>query len=177
MAFGSESYGLTIGKASKNFDCSTDDYLPLEASGLMLIGWKDPKTVKLIAFRFGKSTDKEPYKHETKKWKSFTLEIDHYNIYGMGLNPFSFDAYRVEGDTITFSNGEKSKSFVKGESEIVYNGSMFKIREVKTEVDTSGWQVGKGNVVVSASMWELTPTKRFNFSDFISRGVLIEQKF
>jgi hypothetical protein len=173
MAFGSGTIRMNILRASEHFDYTTPNFFTLEGAPVVL-GWKDDHTLKMIALTYGEKTSTEPYKQETKTWNEFTIEIAYFHMFSAGRSPFSFSSYRIQGDSITFSDGKTSKSFVKGEVEISYNQSMFHIREIETKLDSMGIEGQKGKILVSSNSWELTPSKKFDFSAFVSKGVLIE---
>ena len=142
----------------------------------MVFGWQSPNTINLAVLTGGKKTPREPYKHESKKWRDFNLEVDYYHMFSTSTNRFTFSSYHVVGDTITFYDGKESKTFIKGKAEISYDGSIFSIRELTLEVDDTGRQGEKGKVLVSSDNWELTPKAQFDFADFTSMGVLIKRQ-
>jgi len=176
MAFGSGSVRLAILKSTDTLDFETSKFFVVDGYGPLVWGWENLNTLSLAVFTGGERTNSEPYRHESKKWEDFNLEIDYYHMFSTGKNSFTFSSYHIAGDTITFNNGNENKTFIKGKAEIAYNGSMFNIRELTIEVDKTGRQGEKGKMLVSSDNWELTSEGQFDFSGFISSGVLIKRQ-
>lgn len=172
MAFGSGSTRMTILEASRKLDHETSDFFVLNDGAPVALGWKDSKTIKLIALTNGGSEgDSAPYKREIKNWKDFYIEIDYYKMYSTGASNFEYDSLRISGDSIFFLNPEESKFFVKGKAEMSYNPTMFTAREIQVDLDS----LGNGKSLVSSNCWEFKASSDSLFKRFISSGVLIQE--
>jgi hypothetical protein len=177
MAFGSGTVRMNILKSTEVFDYSTDDYFVLQNAAPVVLGWENSRTLKMIAITDqGEITTNEPFKRETKQWNGIDIKIDYYHMFSTGRSPFTYTSCSINGDTITFTNGKESYSFVKGKFEISYNGVTLSIQEIDIKSDPSGRYGQKDRVIVSSNNWELTSTDVCDIRDFVSNGILIEEK-